>query len=98
MECKKCNVKITPTGWSRHVRSMKRLKNDPDKTIPPRSCGRPKTKPNPDQPKKPKIKHVNNVKLKELLSQARHCNIIAHTKWNKQQLLVVLSIFIQLSR
>jgi len=77
---------------------MKRLKNDPDKTIPPRSCGRPKTKPNPDQPKKPKTKHVNNITRKELLSQARDYNIKAHTKWNKQQLLVVLSIFIQLSR
>ena len=93
MECQKCNVKITPTNWSRYVRSLKHLKNEPDQTIPPRRRGRPKTKPPPDQsikPKKPKSKRVNNVTRKELLSQARDYNIKGHTKCNKQQLLAVL--------
>lgn len=64
MECQKCRVKITTTYWSRHVRSLKHLKNGPDQTIPPRRRGRlktkaiqinqeprgrPKTKPCPDQ-------------------------------------------------
>jgi hypothetical protein len=41
--CIKCNVNITPTNWSRHVRSLKHQRNDPDGDIPPRRWGRPKT-------------------------------------------------------
>jgi hypothetical protein len=73
---------------------LKHLKNDPDQTIPPRRRGRPKTKPNPDQTiktRKPKTKTVNNITRKELLSQAKDYNIKGYTKWNKQQLLSVVS-------
>jgi len=49
MECQKSNVKITPTNWSKHVRTLKHLKNDPDQIIQLRRRGRPKTKPVPDQ-------------------------------------------------
>ena len=49
MECQKCNVKITHTNWSRHVRTWKYLKNDPDQTIQLRRRGRPKTKSVPDK-------------------------------------------------
>jgi len=76
---------------------LKHLTNDPDQTIRPRSRGRPKTKPNPDQPKKPKTKTNprrrtnNDVTRKELLKQAIEYNIKGYTKWNKQQLLSLLS-------
>jgi len=77
MQFQKCDVKITPTNWSKHVRSLKHLKNDPDQTIPPRSRERPKLKPSPDQPRKPKTKTVpkrrtsNDVTRKELIEQAK---------------------------
>jgi hypothetical protein len=76
---------------------LKHLKNDPDQTISPRSRERPKTKASPDQPRKPKTKtnpkkRTNkDVTRKELLEQAKEYNIKGHTKWNKKQLLVVLS-------
>jgi len=63
------------------------LGNDPDQTIQPRRQGRPKTKPETIKPRK----RVNNVRRKELLSQAKQYNIKGYTKWNKQQLLSVLS-------
>ena len=80
MECQKCNVKITPTNWSRYIRSLKHLKNDTDQAIPPRSRRRPKTKPNTGQiikSRKPKTKPVNNITRKEMLSQTGDCNIKA---------------------
>jgi len=86
MECQKCNVKITPTNWSRHARSLKYLENDPDQTTQPRRRGRPETKPDP----KPR-RRVNYVIRKELLSPAKEYNIKGYTKRNKQQLLSVLS-------
>ena len=100
MECQKCDVKITSINLSRHVRSLKRLKNDPDQTIPPKSRGRPKTKHSSDhtiKPKNPKTKTVpkkrtnNDVMRKELFEQAKDYNIKGYTKWNKQQLLSLLS-------
>jgi len=93
MEYQNCNVKITTTNWSRHVRSLKNLKNDPDQTIPPISRGRPKSKPSPNQPRKAETKRRTNkdVTRKELLEQAKEYNTKGYTKWNKQQLLAVLS-------
>jgi len=83
MNCAKCNVKITPTNWSRHVRMQKHQRNDPDGTIPLRKRGRPKTVNDPDQ--------TINVTRKELLSQAKEYNLKGYNKWNKLQRISVLS-------
>jgi hypothetical protein len=42
-KCEFCNIEITPTNWSRHLRSQRHRENDPDQTIPIRRRGRPKT-------------------------------------------------------
>ena len=92
MKCETCDVKITPTNWSRHVRSLKHLKNDPDHTIPPKRWGRPKTKPDPDPTIPPRKRGPKtDVTRKELLSQAKEYNIKGYTRWNKQQILSFLS-------
>ena len=75
MECEKCNVKITPTNWSGHVRSLKHLKNDPDQTIPPKRRGRPKTKPDPDPAIPKPDRRRNDVTRKELRSQTKGNNL-----------------------
>ena len=83
----------------KHVRTLKHLKNDPDQTIQLRRRGRPKTKPSLDEtipPKSRKTKpdprrRTNNVTRKELLSQAKEYKVKGYAKWNKQQLLSVLS-------
>ena len=89
MECQKCNGKIAPTKWSRHVRSLKHLKIDPDQTIPPRRRGRPKIKPDPHQAIKPRRRTIN-VTGKELFKQVKEYDMNCYTKWNKQQLLSVV--------
>jgi hypothetical protein len=87
-DCQRCNVKITPNNWSRHLRSLKHLKNDPDQTIHP---GRPKTKPDSD-PTIPKVdRRRRDVTRKDLLSQIRRYNIKGCTKLTKQQLLPILT-------
>ena len=42
-QCLLCNVRITPAGWSYHLKSQKHQRNDPNRTIQPRKRGRPKT-------------------------------------------------------
>lgn len=75
MECHKCNVVITPTNWSRHVRSQKHQRNDPNGAIQPRRRGRP----------------TNNATRKDLFSQTKEFGLRVYTKWNKQQLVSALS-------
>jgi len=64
---------------------LKHIKNDPDQTIPPRTRGRPKTK--PSQPRK----RTNDITRKELLEQIIAYNIKGCTKWDKQKLLSIIS-------
>jgi len=35
--CKKCNVKVTPSNWSRHLKTDKHMKKDPEQSIKPKS-------------------------------------------------------------
>jgi len=86
MKCEKCYVTISSTNWSKHIRTQKHQRNDPNKTITLLKRGRPKK-----QEHGQTIRRQNNVTRKELLLQAKEYNLKRYSKLNKQQLLSVLS-------
>jgi hypothetical protein len=85
-----CDKIISTTNWSRHVKTQKHQRNDPNGDIQPRRRGRPKTKNDTDRPKT-KNKPTNDVTRKQLLSQAKEYGLKGFTKLNKQQLISVLN-------